>query len=91
MRQSDAELIDIFLARGKGKDIQRRTHNSGGLGRFHARTENSWDTAVFEYRVKPEPKVLWATFDVNGKPWHVTDTKSGQHKEFDYILMTEKL
>lgn len=54
---TNEELLTVIQGRIDGKEIQRRIANC--CGSWTTYTKSHWDTTCFEYRVKPEPKVLF--------------------------------
>lgn len=55
---TDQQKIDVFTAHIKGKTVQYRAIGANPA-KWYDIDRPSWDFQASEYRVKPEPKILW--------------------------------
>lgn len=59
------EMIEVIQAHKEGKAIDGRLIGSGDDD-WRIDDEPTWDFSKWEYRVRPEPAVIYATIDSQG-------------------------
>jgi len=63
------EMIAVIQADKDGSAVQYRLIRGGDDSWTDGKSGGFiWDFSKYEYRVKPEPRSLWISFDERGKP-----------------------
>lgn len=62
MAKTTEEKIKVMQAYTEGKEIEIESVEGG----WYVVPEPSWNWRTFDYRVKPEPKVLWVVYSRQG-------------------------
>lgn len=64
-RDESKDAANVMLAYASGKPIQIRPLHSAKWENVY--TSPDWDWQRYEYRVRPEPKVIWAAHTEEGR------------------------
>ena len=62
MKQTRKEMIAVLEAAQEGKTIQGKRHTAANAGEFYTYDNDHrpmWNFDAIEYRVKPEPRVIY--------------------------------
>lgn len=82
MSMTHDEMIAVIAAHRDGKKVQCQVKNHADWYDYHNGDEPQWDFNSFDYRIKPEPLVLWAAFYPDGGLQAVRTTEAALIKFF---------
>lgn len=60
------EMIAVIAAHRDGKKVQCQVKNHADWYDYHNGDEPQWDFNSFDYRIKPDPLVLWGLYKPDG-------------------------
>ena len=74
------QMIEVLTAYKAGKKIEVKGH--GGV-KWHKTSMSAWDFVECDYRVKPEPKVLWVNEYKDGDGYGHATRKNAEEASRD--------
>ena len=66
---SNEELLTLIRAEIAGKELQFRGKNNVTPRSWTRKTGGNWNTVIYEYRIKPEPRRRWVNDYPDGGLW----------------------
>lgn len=75
------KAAEVMLAYASDKSIEVRSTKHANSVWYPLVGSPSWDWTNYEYRVKREPKVIWATHTASGALWACACTPPADRKD----------